>query len=270
MEFNFAQNTVVDDINKVPNDFRGLYQKDEADGKYKLRSEDAGVKSAISAITGLNSALVQVRGELVTAKGKAVDISSLSEYGDSPEAVLEAFNNKITELGKGKKGVNVAEEVAKAVKSVKDALGKTHGEELVKHVNKSKALTGQLYSLLVTNAATNALVEAKALNPKLVMPFIKEQVQVSEEDGKFKVNVVNSDSKDIRFSGVTGDPMSIKELVAEMKTNEQYMPLFQSDSHSGAGGDPHKTGRKRTVGTGTEEKNSTDKISSGLTNLKRS
>jgi len=266
MEFNFNQNTVVEDISRVPSDFQGLYVKDDADGKYKLRSDDSGVKAAISALTGLNSALTKARGELKDAKGRIVDLSPLADFGDSPESILEAFNASIAKAGKGKG--NVTEEVEKAVKAAKEALGMTHAEELKQHVTKNDVLKGQLYSLLVTNAATLALTEAKALNPALVMPFIKEQVQVEEEDGNFKVRVVG-ESGDTRYSGTTGDPMSIKELVGEMKANEKYMPLFQSESHSGGGGDPHAIGQKHRITPGGEEKTSQQKIASGLDKLRR-
>jgi hypothetical protein len=263
MEFNFSQNTVLDSLDKVPADFQGLYRKDDADGKFKLDSDHPGVKSAISAITGLNSALTKVRGELVTTKAKAVDLSALADYGATPEEIVTAFTAKLEEASKGKgKGVNVAEEVEKAVKAAKEALGKTHAEELQKHSTRNEALKNQLYGLMVTNTATSALIAADVLDPTLLMPFIREQVKVEEEDGKFKVTVVN-EAGDTRYSGSTGEPMSIKELVTEMKATERYMPLFKSDAPTGGGASSQQQSR-RTVTTGGEEKTSKQKIASGL------
>jgi hypothetical protein len=48
------------------------------------------------------------------------------------------------------------------------------------------------------------------------------------------VHVVDK-AGDIRYSGVTGAPMSIKELVAEMKGHDRYAKLFASEAASGAG-----------------------------------
>lgn len=265
MEFNFSQNTVVDNIDKVPADFQGLYRKDEADGKFKLDSDHAGVKSAISAITGLSTAIGRARAELKAAKDRAVDLSALADYGATPEEIVAAFNAKIEEISKGKKGVNVTEEVDKAVKAAKEALAQTHMGELKKHEERNGALRNQLYSLLVTNSATTALAEANALDPTLVLPFVREQVKVDEEDGKFRVYVVG-ETGDVRYSGTTGEPMSIKELVGEMKSTERFKPLFKSESHTGGGADAHTTGagRKPVTTSAGGEKSSVQKISHGL------
>ena len=44
--------------------------------------------------------------------------------------------------------------------------------------------------LLVENEATAAVAEAKGI-PDLLLPFIRDQVKVVEEDGEFKVFVVD-------------------------------------------------------------------------------
>jgi len=267
MEFNFNDNSVVESIDKVPQDFRGLYVEGD-DGKFKLDTTDPKVKSAVSAITGLNKALVASRAEARDAKGKVIDLSALSEFGDTPDAILEGVNTKIDEIKKASKGKG-AEDLERQVTKIKEELAKSHAVELEKAVKRGDALQGQLYTLLVQNEATMALAEAKAIDPDLARPFIEKQVKVTEENGKFEVHVID-EAGDPRYSGTTGTYMSIKELVAEMKAKEKFAPLFKSETQSGGGGDPHKaSGGVRRGGEQQGDKSSIDKISSGLEKRRR-
>jgi len=234
MEFDFNDNlSVAKDkfATAVPADFHPLYA--EKDGMMVLRSEDTSVGSAVRAVTGLNRSLKAARAEAQAAKGKQADLSKLSEYGDSPDAILESFTKKIAELeaaGKTKTGEELQRQVAK----IKEELGTAHRGEIEKYTKRIEALTGQLHSLMVTSAATSALVEAEVVDAELVLPFIHQQVRVGEADGKFVVSVVDK-AGDPRYSGATGAPMTIAELVREMKATEKFAPLFKSNSHSGGG-----------------------------------
>jgi hypothetical protein len=262
MDFDFSKSTVVDSLEAVPQDFQGLYKKGD-DGKFTLESDHAGVKSAVAAVIGLNRALVAARAEAKAHKGKAVDLTALADFGETPEAILTTFNTKLSEAGKGKS----AEEFKAQVEKVKHDLATGHAKELEKVTARVTALQRQLHAQLVTSTATSALIEAKAIDPDLARPFIERQVKVSEENGEFVVNVVD-DAGDPRYSGTTGKPMTIIELVAEMKGKEKYAPLFKSESHSGGGARPD-AGRRATAQVQTGEKTSLDKISSGLGKLTR-
>ena len=231
MEFDFGENTTVSTLDKVPQDFRGLYI--ESDDGYKLDSEQEGVKSAVAAVTRLNQALKAARADAKAKASKAVDLSPLSEYGETPEQIATAFSTKFEEL---------QNELAKGgdaklnLEKVKQEMAQAHSKELEAKDKRSEALQNQLYTLLVENTATSAIVDAKG-SPDLLMPFITNQVKVVEEDGKQKVFVVDQ-QKDIRYSGVTGNPMTIVELVAEMKANEKYGRLFESEQPPGGGMNP--------------------------------
>lgn len=258
MEFNFSENLVVDSLEKVPGDFRGLYK--EADGKFKLAGDDPAVGSAVKAIVGLNRALVASRAEAKDAKGKTIDLTPLADYGDTPEKIAEGVRARIEEATKTAKG-KVGEDAAVQIKAAQEAMAAAHAKELTKHTERNGALTGQLYKMMVNAEGTAALATANALNPALVMPFIERQVKVVEENGQLAVRVINAKGED-RFSGTTGNHMTIKELVDEMRSDEQYQPLFKSDAASGGGrGTTHVPGRGPTGGT---ERTSIQKISAGL------
>jgi hypothetical protein len=259
MKFQFSENLKVDSLDKVPEDFRGLYV--ETDDGYKLNSDDPGVGSAVKAIVGLNKALVASRAEAQDAKSKAVDLGPLKDYGETPEDIAEAFNNKLEEASKTAKGKN-DETVEAKIKATREAMADAHGKEKDQMNKRIEALTGQLYSRMVSAEATAALAEAGAINPKLVLPFIEQQVDVAEEDGEFQVRVIDPVKKQERFSGTTGSHMTIKELVQEMKADEQYEPLFKSEAPAGGGG---PTTRRTAGRPDTREKmTSLQKISAGL------
>lgn len=262
MEFDFSKNKTVTDINKVPEDFRGLYI--ESDDDYSLNSEDAGVKSAVAAITRLNKSLQAARKE---AKGKTenkVDLSILSDYGDNPDAIAEAVTSKLKEL---------TDELAKGgdaklnLEKIKEDLAKAHAKDLKTKDTKNEALGNQLHKLLVENAAVSAITEQKGI-ARFLMPLVKEQVKVVEENGEFSVFVVDG-SGDRRYSGVTGEPMTIKELVKDMKANEEFGSVFESDSPSGGGIKPGSTSGKTISKQGGHELSSTEKIAKGLASQKR-
>jgi hypothetical protein len=224
MDFEF---TPVDSIDKVPEQFRGIYKQGD-DGKFV---PDDAHKGVIEAITGLNRSLKAARAE---AKAKTpVDLSPLADFGKTPEEIKAAVESRINEL---------QEQVAKGgdakvnLEKIKQDLAAAHAKDLERANKRSEALQNQLYGLLVENAATAAVVELKGV-PELLLPFIKQQVKVVEEEGQFNVYVVDS-SGDRRYSGVTGQPMTIKELVAEMKANEKYGRLFESEAPAGGGMPP--------------------------------
>ena len=266
MEFSFTENQTVpsDKFEKtVPADFSGLYV--ERDGNYVLNSEEGSVASAVKAIVGLDKSLRVARAEAQGLKGRAVDLAVLSEYGDSPETIVEGIQAKIDAIKAASKSKG-GEDLERQVTKIKEDLQKVHNVELEVKTKRLEGLTGQLHELLVTSAATAALAEAKAIDVDLVLPHLNKQVKVSEEDGKFNVNVVDA-AGDPRYSGTTGAPMTIKEAVAEMKATQKFELLFESEAHTG-GGNNHTTNRsgQRPMG---EPKTSLQKISGAIPRQRR-
>lgn len=256
MDFDFNENQQVDNLEKVPQDFRGLYVEGE-DGKYKLDSENESVKSAVSAVTRLNQALRAARADAKAKGEKSVDLSPLEDFGKTPDEIRQAFDSRIeelrTELTKdGDAKVNLDK--------IKQEMATAHAKDLEKREAREKALQDQLYGMLVKSEAVNAIAEAKG-DTELLMPFIVNQVKVVEEDGQFQAYVVDPQG-DRRYSGVTGQPMTIKELVAEMKGNEKYGRLFESEQPPGGGTPPG--GPSQRPAPRTQQLSANEKISAGL------
>lgn len=249
----------VENLDNVPVDYRGLYGRDGEEGPFKLRSDDDTVKSAVSAITGLNQALKAARAEAKQSKSKAVDLSPLADFGSSPDEIKAAIQAQIEEL-QGK--LAGGEEAKLNLDKIKQDLAAAHATETQAKEEQITGLQAQLHDLLVKNTALAALGDA--LDPELVMPFIMNQVKAVQEEGKYQVFVVDS-AGDRRYSGVTGQPMQIDELVKEMKSVDKYKPLFKSAAPDGTGHRPgvSSTAVRPTVKT---NKSSVDKIADGFRN----
>ena len=258
MDFSFADNKEVQSLEKVPTDFQGLYKQDGE--KYVLDTENASTKSAVSAITRLNEALKASRAEAKSFKGQKVDLSSLLEFGTSPEEILAGFKSKTEEL-EGKLAGN--DEAKLNLDKIREDLAKAHVKDMEGLKIKNDTLGSQLNKVMVESVAKSAVNEAKG-DVDLLMPFVTTQVRNVEENGEFKVFVVDPQG-DKRYSGVTGEPMNIVELVAEMKGSEKYAKLFTSEQKSGGGMPPGAS--NKSLGTqkpNQAELSPTDKISQGL------
>ncbi len=248
MEFSFEQNQTVDSMDKVPDPFKALYGEGEGDskGKFSLRSDLAQVARSID---GLNKATKTLRGGEKTLK-ELVD--KYRKLGDSPEEV-EA---KITELNaalSSKEKINpekIKEEVAKSFKGQID-------EKDAKIAKKDKAI----HKYLVTSQATAAIAEAKGV-PDLLLPHIERQVKVVEDGEDYRVTVVDAQGE-TRY-GSAGNPLTIPELVANMKADKVFGRAFESDAAGGGGKEPGGSQRKITSTAKEAQKSSLSKIASGL------
>jgi polyhydroxyalkanoate synthesis regulator phasin len=262
VNFDFSQMQTVDSIEKVPEDFRGLYAE-SGDGKYALRSDDPGVKSAVSAITRLNTSLKAARTDAQrAAAARGEDLAPLSEFGSTPAEIAEAVNGKIQELEAKLEGATgkKADEINARIEKLKNDLMGTHKREIDAREERIKALHGQLHTVLVSDSLTKEAVAAGVDDPELFAPFVTPSLKAIEENGKLVVRVVD-DGGDVRISGVTGEPMTIKERVAELKSVERYARFFSSEAPSGGGG---RTQRPNPQRPAPKDMTAAQKISEGL------
>lgn len=262
MDFSFTDSATVDSIDKVPEDFRSLYE-DSGDGKFIL-SKDEKVTSAVKAITRFQGALKAARAEAKAKTTQTVDLTPLADYGTSPEEIASSITAKLDELQTAAAG---SKEAKLNLDKVKEDLAKAHTIQLSQKDMKVSAYKTQLDRLMIENVAKSAISELKG-DVELLMPHLSGHIQSVEEDGQFKVYVVDAE-KNKRFSGVTAEPMTIKELVTEFKNSDRYAKLFESESPSGGGLRP---GSAQLGAMGIKPKtemSSTEKIAAGLNRHKR-
>lgn len=258
--FDFAENRSVDSIDKVPEQFRALYTETETGG-FEL-SKEPTVSGAVEAILGLRKALTASRAEAKEAKGKAVDLSSLSDYGTTVDDINKGFTSKIEELqAEIAKGKGASLDLDK----LKEAMNEQHAKAILAKDGVIQNLEVQLHKELVVNRATAAIVEAGG-NPLLLMPHVNKYVKaVANDAGQYEVHVLD-DADTRRFSGLTGEHMTIKELVGEMKADEKFGVCFASTAPEGGGTKPiTPISTKPQPG----ERNPQQKIADGLAKRKR-
>jgi len=249
--FDFSKNAKVASLDAVPEQFRLFYK--QTDDGFALDLETPVVKTAVEVISGMSKALGAARTEAAEAKRGRVDLAPLSEFGATPEEIAAAVRDRLTAAAGAPKA---------DIEKVKADLAKAHASETEKYSARTKALESQLYQLLVENAARAAIAEHKG-DADLLMPFVRERVVVREDGGKFSVVVVD-EGKNIRYSGVTGQEMNIKDLVGEMKSQPRYGRLFDSGAPAGGGTPPAAPGGRPAPQGGPDNRTSTQKIADGL------
>ena len=227
----------VDSVDTIPENLRPLYA--QAGDKWAIPE---GMRGVADAITGLFSANTKIRDENKGLLKKAqIDLSGLEDFGEDLPTIKEKLKARLEEL----------ETAAAAGKDNKLNIDKVRAEMKAANelavANERKvqdSLRATVHKYLVTSGASEALAAEEAI-VELAMPFVERQIKVVEQDGEFKAVVVDKDG-DPRISGGTGQPMTIKELVREMKGMDMYKPLFKSDVKGGGGAQPGKTGAKPT------------------------
>lgn len=253
MEFDL--NAPQDSIDKVPEQFRPIFAQN-SEGKFALDPKFTGVATAISGFNTSNKTLRTQISEL--SKKTAVDLSPLSDFGADPATIRAAFDARVAELT-AKGG-----DAAKAVEKVRSEMTAAHQAALAASNERTSRYQSQLHSHMVRSEALGAIAEAKGL-PELLMPFIQTQVKVVEADGKFNV-VILDDKGEPRYSGLTGQPMTMKELITSMKADPKFGRLFESEQQGGGGGAQNggRGGARQIQNTNQQEKSPNSKIRDGL------
>lgn len=233
MDFDFEANGSVDDLMLVPEQFRGAYV--EKDGAHVIADQ---FKPFTSLTSGLAKSLKAAREDAKKAKSSQVDLSLLADYGATPAEIAEKVSTTISELNdKLSKGAKIdPDKLRQEIKASFDGQLRQKDDSL-------SAMQRTLEKHLVTAEATRAIAALKGV-PELLMPHILSQVKVVEANGEYRVAVVDKDG-DQRISGVTGQLMSIGDLVQEMKANAVFGRAFESEAAAGGGARP---GTARTSG----------------------
>lgn len=253
--FDFESNQVVKEIGSVPEEFRAFYAEDATEkGQYKLRLDDPVVGGSVKAFGGLTKSLKAARAEVAGLKGKSVDLSALGEYGASVEEIASGIRAKIDDLQgqlaeKGKVKIDL--------EKIKTDMAAASAKERGTLETRIKTLSSQLESLLVDNVIRTA-VDGQVVDSDLIMPHVKARVRTLEEAGHFRVAVVD-ETGSLKANPATGEPMTIAELVKEMKASSKFAPLFKSETRSGSGTPAGAPATKVPVGS-----SSVDKIARGL------
>lgn len=271
MEFDFEKNPTVETIEVVPEKYRGLYAEiTEGDNTGHFALSDAA-KGLVADYAGLARSAAGLRQEKKTA----------SDESAKRRHELKGVTDTLTGLGVeiGDEGMNPAIEAF--VASLQDQVkgGAKHQVDLDKiklqfaqqladgKLDNEKSQAGMLATLerhMVIGDAKAAIAEAKGSIP-LLLPLVKGQcIVVPNDDGTDYVVRIKDPDGTYRLDAA-GNPLTIKGLVTDMKTKEEYQQAFESEAKGGGGSPPGAMQRQVTQRAGGQaELTSVEKIRAGL------
>ena len=269
MEFTFKENTTVEDINGVPEKYRGLYAEGDGDnaGKFTLIPAATGV---VADLLGNQETLLGVRNDKkkVTDENaerrlvsKAIEEFAQSvglEAGDDGYLpALAAFVEDLQGQIKGGKEIKInmekvnteADKRVAVVTETKDAELAEMRSALSKH--------------LISDAASRALADHKGSIDLLLPHVLASCKMVRKDNGDYSVTVMDAQG-DARLDSAGGF-LGVNGLVAEMKTQERFGRAFESEASPGTGARPGSMNNNNTrQGQQNRELSPVEKIRVGL------
>lgn len=205
--------------------FQAEYE--EKEGQYHLKIEGVEDNSGLKKALGAERRL---RGDLEKK------VKRWEELGKTPEEIDELI---------AKANLNEEEKLKSAGQwdRLKAQLIDGHAQELKKKdlviAERDRAVTAMRSTLehhLIDAQATAAIADQKG-TPDLLLPIVQRQIKVIEKDGKYDLQVVDKAGEQ-RFNAKTGDPLTVIELVTELKGHDKYGRAFEGSGQSGGGSPP--------------------------------
>lgn len=212
-----ALKLTIDKLDDVDESFQSLYA--EKDGKFVLQVD------GLEDTSGLRSALGKERHARSELERKIKRWESLGKNEDEISDLIEKFE-KDQQTEAERKG---------EWDKLRAQMNEKHAAETKKLQDTIAALRSSLEDHLIDANATSAIAAAKGI-PDLLLPIIRKNIKVVEDGGKFSVAVVDGKG-DLRVNG-SGEPMTISEMVMEMRSSEVFGRAFDGTGSSGSGTQP--------------------------------
>ena len=195
----------------------------------------------------LRKQLASVRSEAAERRIALKEWASLGASPDEIKALLDA-QRKATEDDAAKKG---------NFEKVLEEREKKWSAEINKRDERIKGMESSLDRALRHSEATQAITEAKG-SVRLLMPHVVSRTSLEEhEESGYRVVVLDDNGK--RRFGPDGEPMTVAELIQEMREDPEFQTAFEGSGASGGGtagkaGGQSGTGRvKRSAMTSAEK-----------------
>jgi hypothetical protein len=208
---------VIEKLEDVEEALHPLYK--EKDGKFHLQVD------GIEDTSGLHSALRSERASRAALEKKVRNWEALGKSEDEIKDLLAAHEkaeqDKATKAGEWEK--------------LRDQMNTQHATALKAKDDQIAGMKKAIERHLVDAQATAAIATAKG-SADLLLPHVQRHVRVIEENGDYSVRVVDAKG-DPRVNG-KGEPLSISDLVGEMRQSDVYGRAFEGSGQSGSGTQP--------------------------------
>jgi len=210
---------ILENLEGVDPTLQTLYTQRE-DGKYVLGVDDAEEAFA-SGLAANRDQILKEKKELETKLASLKDVDH-EEYMRLKQESLDAQRKRDEEAG------NWA--------SLKQQLIDGHSAEVTKKEQRISHLQNALHRELVESKAAQAISKAKGVQ-ELLLPHVVRSIKVVEgEDGSFTTQVIDPRSGAPRIGDHRqGTPMTIEQLVEEMRANEIFGRAFDAVGAGGGG-----------------------------------
>ena len=221
---------IVQDINEVEESLRPYYKETEKGFMLDVQESNG---YALENVQGLRSALSKERGRAQEFERKT---SQYSELGDmTPSDIREALEelNSLKQLDPNKEADKIADQ---KLKSFQEQMTKKHQTEVGTAKQAADRYKGQLQGLLIDDAAKNAILAAGG-NEKTIaymLPTVKASLSLRETENGFMTQVIDS-SGNPQIGDSNGNPMTVSQLVEQLKSQELWSGAFPGRNRSGGG-----------------------------------
>jgi len=228
-------------------DLKRLYT--ESNGRFQLAvtaamglelADTAGLKSSLQkereSVKSLTASLKPYEGLDAEQARKAIDtVAELGDQASVDDKIAAGLKEKETQL-------------QRKFEQDRDALVKKYDTDLANRDGTITTLENQLERELVTTAATTAITGAKG-STKLLLPVVRGMVKMTATEDGQRVAQVLDGAGHVRLSTKSGstDPMSIDELVEELRQDSEFARGFDGTGASGSGA----SGSDRGGGSGS-------------------
>lgn len=217
-----ALDPILDSAESIPEGLVDHYSQRD-DGKFVLNVNTAsGIE--LSDTSALKSALSKERA---AAQDYAKRLKAFE--GLDAQAARDALS-KVQEIA----DFNPEQKVEEAIKAREKQIFARHQSELDTIKGESETLRNQLSDTLVTSAAAKAIAASKG-SVDLLLPHVLRNTRMRQnEAGQFVVEVIDPDGNQ-RIGDAQGNPMTIPQLVDEMKASETFARAFEASGAAGTG-----------------------------------
>lgn len=231
----------VESIDAVPPEFQSLYE-DKGDEGIHLNE---ALAKKVSDTGNLHKSL---QAERKTRANLERELKGFKSIGESPDAItqmIEGYRSiadtpeALQELLAQKDKLLEGKDTEKVVQQVRDAAARelTKAQEqfktqLAEKDGRITLVSAAMEREMIDSAATAEIVKQKGI-PELLLPVVRRQIKVVEEDGRFVRRIVD-DEGDTKVNG-KGEPMTIADLVTEMRNNDLYARAFDGEGRGGSG-----------------------------------
>ena len=218
----------IDTLDKLPEALHDLYEKQD-DGTFSLIPPEGFVAAdSVEDTGGLKSALTKER-EAARAAAQKVKALESKLAGVDPDKYKELLDK---EADAETKRLEQAGEWTK----MKDQMIQQHTADVQKERDNSARLMRQLESVQIDSKIVEALSKAGG-NVELLKPHVRSRLLLNTDD--FSTTVLDTDGKTPKVDG-NGNPVTIDDLISEMRKSDIFSGGFKASEQSGSGSEPGK------------------------------